>query len=64
VYSLLDNWKVGAMYGQKNTWEFMIQNPKLNKNYCSSVALHVGNKNYALILKNRFNNKELGKVNF
>jgi hypothetical protein len=45
------------MYGQKNTWEFMIQNPKLNKNYCSSVALHVGNKNYALILKNRFNKK-------
>lgn len=51
------------MVGQKNSWELMLQNPKLNKDLCNSFALHVGNKNYALILKNRLNPKKLGKLN-
>jgi hypothetical protein len=63
VYSLADNWKVGGMMGQKGVWEVMVQNAKLNRSYCNSFALHVGNKNYAVILKNRFNKKNLGKVN-
>jgi hypothetical protein len=50
------------MVGQKGAWELMLQNPKLNKSYCTSFALNVGNKNYALVLKNMFNKKDLGKV--
>ena len=63
LYSLIDNWKVGCMVGQKGVWELMLQNPKLNKTYCSSFALNVGNKNYALVVKKRFNKRDLGKVN-
>lgn len=51
------------MIGQKGVWELMLQNPKLNKSYCSSFALNVGNKNYALVVKNRFSKRDYGKVN-
>jgi len=52
------------MYGQKNAWEFTVQNQKLNLPYCSSFALSVGNKNWALNLKNKFSKKQYGRVNF
>lgn len=64
LYSLYENWKVGCMYGQKNAWEVTLQNQKLNLPYCSSFGLSVGNKNYALNLKNKWSKKQYGRVNF
>ena len=67
LYSMPDvwkDWKVGCMYGQKNAWEFTVLNQKLNLPFCSSFALSVGNKNWALNLKNKFSKKQYGRVNF
>jgi len=41
----------------------MLQNPKLNKGWWNSVALHVGSKNWVLGMKARGNRKGVGKVN-
>jgi hypothetical protein len=52
------------MYGQKNSWELVLTNPKFNKSFCNSFSLNVGNKNVSLNLKNKFARKYIGKVNY